>query len=160
HEAGACAGVACDAHLAARQEKPQPKPKTHCEMGAEASTTGHHEMARIPDAITIDSTNAPGHPDGEDHHSTTQSEIPQSASGPPSIRIATAISNPCRSDCGAGVFSSSGQGRQRNSAVISYAGQFRPPPCGYLSLTHRNPAKALSALCRKCVPRGPPVLFS
>lgn len=160
HEAGACAGVSCHAHLSARQERPQPKPKTHCEMNGKG-TPDHQEMMRIPDALTIDSAASTGHPDGEVDHSSAQPDAPsQSASRTASVAVSTAISNPCRPDCGAGAFSSSGQGRQRNTADISYAGQPRPPSGGYLFLTKYDPAKTLSALCRKCVPRGPPALFS
>jgi hypothetical protein len=159
HEAGACVGVSCHAHLPTRQETPQPKPKTHCEMNG-GSTPDHHEMARIPESLTVDSTDAPGHPDGEGHPSPAQADTTQSASRPVSITVATIISNPCRPDCGVGVFSSSGQGRQRNAAVISYAGHLRPTSDSSLSLTKRNPARTLSVLCRKCVPRGPPILFS
>jgi hypothetical protein len=162
HEAGACAGVSCHAHLSTRREEPppKPKPKTHCEMSG-GGAPDHQEMARIPDALTIDSTVATEHLDGEDHLATAQSDASQNAPRQASIIVtAAAISNPCRPDCGAGVFNSSVQGRQRSSAVISYAGQPRPPCGEHLFLTNGSPARALSALCRKCVPRGPPVLFS
>jgi hypothetical protein len=159
HEAGACAGVACHADFSARKRRPKPEPAAHCEMSKHVAAQRGREMMRLRYAL-LATPSSHQHLQGKDQHSTGQPAAPQSASEKRSSVTAAVISNACRPDCGAGVFSSSSQNRQRDAVGLSYAEQPRPPSRAFLFISSHNLAKTLSVLCGKCVPRAPPILFS
>jgi hypothetical protein len=145
HEAGSCTiAIAC--HVDQR-EAPG-------EM-SEESMSHHHEMMRMADVPTIDATSSE-HLQGISHHSARPGAS-QNASGALSGSV---LSSSCRQDCGAGVFISSSEGRQRDPASLSYAGQPRPPSKARLSLSERSLVKPLAMLRDKLIPRAPPLFFS
>lgn len=158
HEAGSCAVVACHVDFSARKRRPKLEAAAHCEM-SKGVASRHREMMRVPSAL-INTAASHERLHDQNQHSTAQPAAPQSASGKSSKVIAAAISNACRPDCGAGVFNSSSQNRQRDVVGLSYAGQPRPPSRALLFISSHNLAKTLSVLCGKCVPRAPPLLFS
>ena len=67
------------------------------------------------------------------------------------------LGKPCQPDCGTGAFSSSSQGRTRDTGGISFADKPRPPSTARHKHSSFSRPKTLDALCRRSRPRGPPI---
>lgn len=73
---------------------------------------------------------------------------------------ATTVAKPCQPECGSSASSFSSSNRQRNTAAIAHAVRPRPPSNIRLANIAYSLIRKLSALCRQCAPRAPPVSFS
>ncbi|HEX8652956.1 MAG TPA: hypothetical protein VF708_19225 [Pyrinomonadaceae bacterium] len=154
HEAGSCASViACHVNLKTGSKRPRLESTTIDGTGGE-STPHHHVMMHVPDVPLSDAASY-GHLQGKAHH-PSHHDAHQNAPGRKRVVTATILSGGCRQDCGAGVFSSSGEGRQRDPAHLSHAGQPRPFSKARPSLSERNLDRTLNVLRGKLIPRAPP----
>ena len=156
HEAASCSiAIACHVNT---KKRPSLEPEAPNETG-EPSASHHHEMMQMADVPTVDVTSSM-HLQDTNHH-PARPAAPQDARGRESgVASGSALSSGCREDCGAVSFISSGEGRQRDPASLSYAGQPRPPSKASLSLSGRSLLRPLAVLRGKLIPRAPPAFFS
>lgn len=149
HEAGTCASaIACHLNPSTVKEGLESRTVDETSDGAMAQHQHHHEMMSVPEAAHH-----------KEHHPAPADDA-RNGSRQGAIVAVSVLSSGCRQDCGAGVFSSSGESRQRDPASLAYAVQPRPPCRSRLTLSGRNLASALDMLRGKLIPRAPPALFS
>jgi hypothetical protein len=157
HEAGSCAvAIACHVNLKAGSHRPKLESIT-IDGTSDGSTPHHHGMMHVPD-VPLDEAASYVHLQGKAHH-PSHHEAPRNAQGRKAVVAATVLSSGCRQDCGAGVFSSSGEGRQRDPANLSPAGKTKPFSKARPSLSERNLDRIPDVLRGKLVPRAPPAHF-
>jgi hypothetical protein len=73
---------------------------------------------------------------------------------------ASTIGKRCQPDCGSCASGFANPNRQRNPAALAYAIRPRPPSSIRLADVEASLTRKLSALCRQCAPRAPPLSFS
>jgi len=150
HAAGSCMDGSCHAFLGGRKTS-----KIHLHLpvheseqlcGLQRITTGSSLVSlRGSSALTFAASSK------QSHGSRARDEA--------SVSIST-MGKPCQPDCGTGTFSSSSQGRPRDSAATSYADKPRPPSTEGREHSSFSRAQALDASCRRSRPRGPPISAS
>lgn len=91
---------------------------------------------------------------------TRVDRAPRPAKSDPATISAAAFVKPCQPDGGGLASGFASSNRQRTAATMAHAVRPRPPTDLHLLNFARHGAQTLAALCRQCVPRGPPVSFS
>jgi hypothetical protein len=159
HEAGSCASaIACHVSFKTGSKRPRLASITIDGTGDGSIHQHHQGMMHVPD-VPLDEAASHGHLQGK-AHPPSHPETPQKAQGRRSVVAASVLSSGCRQDCGAGVFSLSGEGRQRDPANLSHAGKPKPFSKASPSLAERNLDRAPAMLRGKLIPRAPPARFS
>lgn len=151
HAAGSCMNGSCHAFLVGRPKTSKidlqlPVPESEQLCGLPRKTTRHSVLSlRGSTALTLAAT----------------SERSRGIRAPDAASVSTStLGRPCQPDCGAGAFSSSSQGRTRDTGGISHADKPRPPSTARHKHSSFSRAKTLDALCRRSRPRGPPISSS
>jgi hypothetical protein len=72
----------------------------------------------------------------------------------------TNLGKPCLPECGSCASGFTSPGRKRNAAALAYAIQPRPPSNVRLADVEDSLTRKLTALCRQCAPRAPPLSLS
>ena len=73
---------------------------------------------------------------------------------------ATNLGKPCQADCGSCASGFTSPSRKRSVAALAYATQSRPPSNVRLADVEDSLTRKLTALCRQCAPRAPPLFLS
>ncbi|MGB9179495.1 MAG: hypothetical protein WCB68_09660 [Pyrinomonadaceae bacterium] len=167
HLAGSCAGGHCHANLSIVKKEAEPEHQ-HATVDSPAPQQsamhmhGAHEMAAAEDrhahhSVEVEQTNSDGarEPSQDSQAQATNVDPEQTASIEPVI-----LSRPCAPDCGVSTNGFAQLRRSRDPAALAINGQPRPPTLIKFYARSGSPAFRTSLLCRQCVPRGPPLVFS
>lgn len=148
HAAGSCMNGSCHVSLNGGRQKRHIHSEAAIEPGEHLCGLPRIKLyaARRPVTapVTIDATS-----------SLLDKGPPGSTIDPASVSP-TALTKPCRADCGSCGSSFTNSNRQRNSGALAYADRPRPPSGVGLGKVVLSSTRKLRALCRRGAPRGPP----
>lgn len=144
HVAGSCMNGSCHANLLSRSKaahihRQLPTPESEEMCGLPRST------GRLNASVWLVRANPRSKETGEND---TRDEASLSA---------TYLGKPCQPDCGSCASGFTSPSRKRDAAALGYAIQARPPSSAQLSDVEGSLTRKLSALCRQCAPRAPPL---
>jgi hypothetical protein len=139
HAAGSCMNGSCHAVLSTH--KTRTPPRVTQAQSDKLCGLDRAVAARIVGRMSVD-------------------RVPRPAKSDPATISAAAFVKPCQPDCGGLASGFANSNRQRNAATMAHAVRPRPPTDLHLLNFARHGAQTLAALCRQCVPRGPPTSFS